>query len=197
MRLLHAATPPAWARHALLSPGTLLLDHLHCEMKAASVALSLVSKNPDVGELVSAMLDLAEEELAHYRQIHAVMRRRGIRPEPITPSAYMRQLRAEVGRARGEPLLDRLIIAALIEARSCERFQILSAATAGDQELSALFRELMIAEARHTTAYADLARRLFGEDALRHRLCPIAAIESAVLARLAPGPRVHSGWLGL
>lgn len=196
MRLIEHATPKDWCAYALANPGALLLDHLHCEMKAATVALSLVSKNPHIGELVAPLIHLAEEELAHYRAIHEVLLRRRIHPEPISTSPYMRELRQRAGEGRGQPLLDRLLVAALIEARSCERFQLLIGATEHDPELSRLFQELMASEARHTSVYVDLAKRLFGSEAVERRLAPLAKIESRLMAELPPASLLHSGWNG-
>jgi tRNA-(ms[2]io[6]A)-hydroxylase len=165
-------------------------------MKAATTALSLVAKNPGCTELVGPLLEVAEEELAHYRLLHDLAIRRGYRPEPITPSPYMSTLRARAGATPHEPLLDRLLIAALVEARSCERFRLL-ADHGLDPELGSLLRELVGAEARHHGLYVDLARRLYDSRLIQRRLTDLAVIESEILANLPVAGALHSGWLHL
>jgi tRNA-(ms[2]io[6]A)-hydroxylase len=196
MNIIDQPTPRAWAEVALRTPGSLLLDHLQCEMKAATVAQSLVSKNPHLEELVRPLIGVATEELAHYRQIHELVFRRGVKPEPIMPSPYMQEVRRRAGQDRVEPLLDRLLVAALVEARSCERFHVLASAGA-DAELQGLFADLVAAEAKHAALYVNLARKLFADAAVDHRLGLLARVESRVLAELSPGPALHSGWRGL
>jgi tRNA-(ms[2]io[6]A)-hydroxylase len=196
MRILESDTPDEWVEQALEHPGPLLLDHLQCEMKAATVAQSLITKNPNLGMLVRPLIDLAHEELAHYRLIHELVTRRGVSPEPIAPSPYMQELRGRAGRGRIEPLLDRLLEAALVEARSCERFHLLASA-ARDGEIADLFRDLVASEARHAHLYVDLSRKLFDPGRASERLTELARIESDVLAHLPPGTALHSGWHGL
>ena len=193
---LNTPTPPLWADHVLRQPRVLLLDHLQCEMKAATTALSLVAKNPGRVELVEPLLEVAEEELEHYRLLHELARRRGYQPEPITPSPYMSTLRRRAGAMPHQPLLDRLLIAALVEARSCERFRLL-ADRGQDSELGALLRELVGAEARHFGLYVELARRLYGDRLTSSRLSALAILESEILANLPVSGALHSGWLHL
>lgn len=196
MRTLAERTPPAWAVEALRNPALLLLDHLQCEMKAASTALSLISKNPNVPGLVEPMVSVAKEELSHYAMIHALVQRRGYRPEPITVSPYMSEMlrRASIGPHR--PFLDRLLLSALVEARSCERFRLLCEASE-DAELRELFDGLVASEAGHFNLYQELAEKNFPAKEVDKRFAALSKMESELLAELLPGPQLHSGWRGL
>src|SRR5215472_15533895 len=147
-----------------------LVDHAHCEMKAASNALSLAARHPGDLSLVMALTDLAREEIDHFQQVVAMLDRRGLKLGPPPVDAYAAELR-RVASARPRPagvdaLVDRLLVGALIEARSCERFKLLAAALdARDEELRRLHEELFAAEARHYCTYVDLATRAAGGDA--------------------------------
>jgi tRNA-(ms[2]io[6]A)-hydroxylase len=196
MNLLCQPTPAAWVTHALQDPGSLLLDQLQCEMKAATTALSLIAKNPRVVALVAPMLQVAREELDHYARIHSLLALRGLVPEPVTPSPYMSEMRRRAAIGPHEPLLDRLLLSALVETRSCERFHLLSGA-AEDPALRALHAELVGSEAGHAALYVRLAKDLFRAREVDRRLAVLAGIESAILAELPPGAALHSGWRGL
>lgn len=162
-------------------------------MKAASTALSLISKNPGVAGLVEPMVNVAKEELSHYGMIHALVERRGFRPEPITASPYMSEMlrRASVGPHK--PFLDRLLLSALVEARSCERFRLLADATP-DAELRELFDGLVASEAGHFNLYQELAEKHFPQKEVDRRFAVLSKMESALLGELPPGPALHSGW---
>ena len=164
--------------------------------------VGLISKNPQLPNLTPPMLRVAGEELAHYGLIHELVVRRGWRPEHITPSPYMGELLRRASRERGgrfygkdrpRPLLDRLLIAALVEARSCERFRLL-ARRAKDGELARLFSDLVGSEAAHFGLYIDLAKEFFPAKEVARRLAALSALESKVLGDLPPGPSIHSGW---
>lgn len=196
MRTLVERTPPEWAREALRDPTLLLLDHLQCEMKAASTALSLISKNPNVPGLVEPMIEVAKEELSHYAMIHDIVARRGGKPEPITASPYMSEMRRRASVGPHKPFLDRLLLSALVEARSCERFRLLAEAAA-DEELRALFDGLVSSEAGHFNLYQELAERHFPQKEVDRRFATLSRMESELLGELAPSPALHSGWKGL
>jgi tRNA-(ms[2]io[6]A)-hydroxylase len=196
MKPLVVATPAGWAERALRDPGALLLDQLQCEMKATTIALSLIAKNPQLPALVAPMIEVAGEELSHYRMIHELVMRRGCRPEPVTPSPYMSEMRWRAGQGPHHALLDRLLLSALVEARSCERFHLLAHAT-GDGELSTLFHGLIAAEARHHALYVDLAEGLYPHKQVHRRLAALAVVESTILSELPCGSMLHSGWRDL
>lgn len=196
MKPLKKRTPVAWARQALEKPNLLLLDHLQCEMKATSTALSLISKNPDRAELVEPMLQVAQEELSHYQLIHQLVNRRGYRPEPIMPSPYMTIMLKRASLGPHKPFLDKLLIAGLVEARSCERFRLLSE-TSEDPELKKLFDDLVGPEAQHFNLYVDLAKKFFPEKEVQKRFEALSDLESSVLSEIEPSSALHSGWSGL
>lgn len=193
--MLGLATPTddAWVEAALADVAGLLVDHAHCEMKAASNAMSLAVRHGDRPALVTALTALAEEELAHFRRVHSLIVERGIAfgPPPVDPYAAM--LRKGVSALGESPskLVDRLLVGCLIEARSCERFKILSE-RAHDADLRALWHELLASEAGHYRTFLDLAiaegaHDGMDADAVRARLRALAEVEGTIVAELARG----------
>lgn len=190
-------TDPRWAEVALADLSALLVDHAHCEMKAAANALSLAARGSPSPRLSRALLDLAEEELRHYRALLDEIERRGIslgKPPVDGYAGALRQAAARSGaRTPTAALADRLLVGALIEARSCERFRLLADLLAArGHELAPLYEELFSSEARHYTALVELAAEVLGdEQAARARLSEIAREEGAIAARLGTAPAVH------
>jgi tRNA-(ms[2]io[6]A)-hydroxylase len=197
MLCLRVPTDAAWTAEALADVGTLLADHAHCELKAASNALSLIARHPDDLELASALTEVAREEVTHFQRVLGLLTARGLPLGPPPVDEYAASLRRAAGSlpARGGagPLVDRLLVAALIEARSCERFKLLADAhaPANDAELVAFWRELFAAEAGHFRTFVDLAekaargdRRLVGA-----RLEALADLEGAIVSSLPRGAR--------
>jgi tRNA-(ms[2]io[6]A)-hydroxylase len=198
MLCLRVATDDAWAAAALRDIDGVLLDHAHCEMKAASHALSLAARHPQDARLVKALTDLAREEIDHFQRVLSLLCARNVALGPPPVDAYAAELRRAVQALPREPgmpaLVDRLLVGALIEARSCERFQLLAEATAhaggGDaRELHALWSELLAAEARHYRTFVDMAVRAAADDRARvmTRLDRLAHVEGAIVAALARG----------
>jgi tRNA-(ms[2]io[6]A)-hydroxylase len=196
MLCLTVPTDDAWAAAALRDVDAVLVDHAHCEMKAASNALSLAARHPGDRELVRALTDLAREEIDHFQRVLSALEARGVAlgPPPVDPyAAELRRAMNELPREReASALVDRLLVGALIEARSCERFKLLADATAGDAahaELHAFWGELLAAEARHYRTFVDLATRAAGGDRARvaARLEVLARAEGAIVAALAAG----------
>jgi len=187
--MLGLATPTddAWIDEALGDVEALLVDHAHCEMKAASNALSLALRHGDRPTLVAALAALAEEEVAHFRRVHQILVDRGITFGPPTVNHYAAELR----HVSGPSLVDRLLIGALIEARSCERFKILSE-RASDPELRSLWGELLASEAGHYRTFVDLAiaegaRDGIDEQGVRVRLDELVIAEAKIVRKLAEG----------
>ena len=135
MLCLKVPTDAAWAEAAMRDLDAVLVDHAHCEMKAASNALSLAARHPGDAELARALTDLAREEIDHFQRVLAMLVERQVTLGPPPVDAYAAELRKAAGelpreRANGSTLVDRLLVGALIEARSCERFKLLADATA-------------------------------------------------------------------
>lgn len=193
MLALLTPTDPSWVDAAQSDLNALLSDHAHCELKAAQSALSLVGRyGGEMPSIVEPLSELAHEETDHFAQVEQELRARGARLGIPRPDDYVVQLRAAARQNRAdEPvLLDRLVVAALIEGRSCERFKLL-AERLDDPELRELYRELMAAEAHHFTLFASLAADCFGVEASRRRLAALAAREAVVAGRMPLGPTVH------
>jgi tRNA 2-(methylsulfanyl)-N6-isopentenyladenosine37 hydroxylase len=196
MFCLNVATDPAWAREAVRDVDAVLADHAHCEMKAASNALSLAARHCDDLELVRALTDLAREELDHFQRVLALLAARGVRMRPPPVDRYAAELRRRVGALPASPhatsQVDRLLVGALIEARSCERFMLLSQATAANARLAehhALWSELLACEARHYVTFVDLATRAAkgDRDRVEARLGQLAEIEGDIVRALGRG----------
>jgi tRNA-(ms[2]io[6]A)-hydroxylase len=190
--MLHLAssTDPAWLARALADLDEVLVDHAHCEKKAASTAVALLFRYPDAPELSIALARLAREELMHYEQVLAVLAARGVAIRRLRPSPYAETLLSAVRREEPGRMIDTLVCLALIEARSCERMQLLADAVP-DAALAAFYRGLVTSEARHHRRYVALAEVAAG-DAVGGRLAALAAHEAAVLAAMPPWPRMHT-----
>lgn len=187
---LVSSTDPRWVEVALADLDAVLLDHLHCELKAASNATSLVARYPMHPRLVRELSALAREELGHVTQVYDAMLARGVVARPPSEDVYAASLRRALAEKRCEPLLDRLAVAAVIEARSCERFGLL-ATHAPTDAMRGWYRELFESEARHHRLFASLAEEIFGEEKARRRVAWLAEREAEILARAEPTPRVH------
>ena len=191
--MLNLAVPtgPGWLDRVLPHLDELLVDHAHCEKKAAATALGLIFRHPERPELVVPLSRLAREELAHFEEVVEAIERRGGRFRRLAPSPYAPRLLSTRRDPEPERLLDTLLAAALIEARSCERMTIL-AEHLPDADLRRLYRGLLASEARHHASYLDLARPLVPEADFRRRLAELSAHEARVLADAPPEPRMHN-----
>lgn len=191
MLSLAAPTDPAWIERALERLDEILVDHAHCEKKAASTALALLFRYPDREALLTPLSRLAREELVHFEQVLALLAARGVRFGHQRPSPYAGRLVAAARSREPERLLDLLLCAALIEARSCERFRLLAEAVP-DPSLAAFYRGLLASEARHHGVYVDLARAVAGDEAVRARLDELARHEASLLAEMPRLARMHA-----
>lgn len=191
MRILQQPTSAAWTAQAIAHLDTILLDHSHCERKAAACALNLMFRYPSLQELVYKLTAIAQEELEHFAQVNAWLAQRGVPLAPLNAPPYGASLKQLVRRQEPERLLDSLLVAALIEARSHERLGLLGE-HCPDPDLAKFYRSLMASEARHYGVYWVLADTYFERDQVQKRLEELAIAESEILATLHPEPRIHS-----
>jgi len=191
MLSLRSVTAPRWLAQIDGRFDELLVDHAHCEKKAAGVAMNLLFAYVDHTDLARAMTAIVTEELEHFHLVLDLLERRGIRFRRLAPASYGRRLHELLRTAEPERAIDRLLVAGLIEARSCERFALL-ADHAPDDELRAFYRGLFEAEARHHATYVRLACQRAPEAVVRERLEALAEAEAAIIAAGDPVPRMHS-----
>ena len=157
---LKLPSDPRWVGIAKKNIEEILTDHAYCEQKAASYAISLIIGFPEKKDLVIAMIDLAQEEISHFKMVHDIILKKGYKLGRERKDEYVLKLNSffPKGGSRIDHLVNKLLCAALIEARSCERFQILSKKL-NDKDLKKFYRKLMISEAHHYTLFLKLARK--------------------------------------
>ena len=209
---LYWHTPPSWAEAVLEEPDALLSDHAHCELGAAAAAQSLLARRPQDAFLVERMGAHAVEELQHFRRVHRLLRARGGTLVPAEKNPYVAGLHRLIASARqavpaatsrptgGAPspeggdrgMVDRLLVAALVERRSLERFELLAQCDP-EGELAKLYSELGPSEAGHARLFGELALRLGPPERVALRLEELARAESELIGGLPFCPRIHSG----
>lgn len=191
--ILAVRTPSAWFEAAPRNRDALLVDHANCEKKAASTALGLMFTYADDAPLGLALSRLAREELRHYEQVVRLMRDLGVAYGRLSPSRYATGLRRALRPREPERKLDLMLCGALIEARSCERFEGLVPRL--EPRIAEFYRGLQAAEARHQGLYVDLARRYGAATGLDAdaRLLQLAAVEAELVTTPDPQFRFHSG----
>jgi len=191
---LHSRTTIEWARGVLSEPIRLLIDHAFLEKKAATNALELLTRWPGdwVPGWVETMTSVARDEAAHLAQVMRILTRRGGRLDRIHKNPYANSLRLLVRKGDPAEILDRLLVSALIEVRSCERFAVLAAAS-GDAELAGFYGALFASEFGHYRVFLELARKMMDAPVVEARWQQLLASEAEILARQESGPRIHSG----
>jgi tRNA-(ms[2]io[6]A)-hydroxylase len=188
---LHSTTPQRWLKQVDENLAEVLIDHAHCEKKAAGTAMNLLFAYVDNEELCREMTTIVNEELEHFHMVIEILKRRGIEFRRLKPSQYGRRLNDLVSKQEPQRAVDRLLVAGLIEARSCERFGLLREHLA-DKELAAFYDGLFESEARHHTTYIRLAKMFGNDEAVRVRLSELADEEAKIIAEGEDQPRVHS-----
>lgn len=190
---LKLPTDPRWINVAKQNLEEILTDHAYCEQKAASTAISLIIRFPRNSELVSAMTDLAQEEMSHFKMVHDLILERGYTLGIERKDEYVLQLLTffPKGGSREAQLTHRLLCAALIEARSCERFRILSEELE-DRKLRSFYRKLMISEANHYTLFLKLARK-YGpsKETVDQKWQSLLDYEATVIRKLGDKESIH------
>lgn len=187
---LPCRTPQAWIDNALANQDLMLIDHAHCEKKAASTALSLMYRYVDNPDLLNKMSRLAREELRHFEQVLAIMKKRGVVYGHLTPARYASGLRKLVRSEDPGRLVDVLIVGAIIEARSCERFAALAPFL--DDKLAEFYNSLLKSEARHYQDYLKLAEQTNGGP-VDQRVGEFLELEKELIESPDTEFRFHSG----
>lgn len=190
---LNMATDPRWVNIAAKNLRDILVDHAYCEQKAASSCISMIVQFPDKQELVDMLTPVVAEEWAHFERVMEKLRARGWSLGPQRKDEYVEKINALIrkGGSREERLVERLLLNALIEARSCERFRLLWKEI-GDPELSTFYYELMVSEASHYKNFLSLAKQYLPKDHVDRRWREILAGEAQILKDMTPrADRMH------
>ena len=187
---LACPTPDAWLDDALAQLPTLLIDHANCEKKAAGTALGLLYRYVDKPPLLHKLSRLAREELRHFEQVLELMEGQGVEYVHLPPGRYAGSLHRLISRQEPQRLVDSLLVGAIVEARSCERFQRLS--EVATEPLAGFYARLLASEARHFQDYLKLAER-YSDGPLRPRLERFLSAEAALVTDPDSTFRFHSG----
>ncbi len=188
---LKSLTDARWFAQVDAHLDEILIDHAHCEKKAAGTALNLIFHYVEDRKLCQEMTEIVNEELEHFHRVLELLERRGIKFRRLKPSQYGRKLHDLVRKQEPERAVDRLLVAGLIEARSCERFQAL-ADYVDDPELAKFYQSLFESEARHHTVYTRLAKNFASEEVVNRRLEELYEAEAAIMAQGETIARMHS-----
>ena len=190
---LQLPTDPLWVKNVVESNiEELLTDHAFCEQKAASNAITLIVQNPNLSDLVQEMALLVQEEMDHFKRVHDIIVARGFLLGRERKDNYVNELRKFIiiGGGREAQLIDRLLFSAMIEARSCERFKVLSE-NINDTELSGFYHELMISEATHYSMFIRLAKKYAVEIDVEMRWKEFLAYEGRVIQNYGKSETIH------
>lgn len=188
---LKATTDARWLAQVDEHLDEVLIDHAHCEKKAAGTALNLLSAYIENRELCQEMTEIVNEELEHFHMVLDLLEKRGIPFRRLKPSQYGNRLHALIRKQEPQRAVDRLIVAGLIEARSCERFHAL-AEHVDDPELAEFYSSLFESEARHHTVYTRLARHFASKEEIDQRMEAIYEAEAEIISEGEPFARMHS-----
>jgi tRNA-(ms[2]io[6]A)-hydroxylase len=189
---LKLKTDPRWANIAESNLEEILSDHCWCEQKAASNALYIITNNSENVELVTEMAKIAIEEMQHFQMVHDIIKERGFEFGREVKDDYVNQLVkfTKKGGTRNDALIERLLFAAMIEARSCERFKVLSE-NIKDEKLAEFYRELMISEAHHYTTFLNFARKFSEKVDVEKRWNEWLEFEGALISNYGKSETVH------
>ncbi|WP_449388791.1 tRNA isopentenyl-2-thiomethyl-A-37 hydroxylase MiaE [Chryseobacterium lineare] len=189
---LKLPTDPRWANIAEGNIEEILTDHAWCEQKAATNAIGLITMLPEYPEIVTELLAIAQEELEHFRQVHEIIKKRGYTFGRTRKDDYVNELVnfIQKGGNRDDLIVDKMLFAAMIEARSCERFKVLTE-NIKDEELKTFYRELMISEATHYTTFIGFARQLGEEQKVNARWEEWLEYEAKIIQSYGKGETIH------
>jgi len=189
---LKLPTDPRWVNIAEKNIDEILIDHAHCELKAAATASSLIMSFPEYSELVNEMVALSKEEMSHFKMVHDRLLKKNVLLGPVRKDNYVIALLKffPKGGSRTTQLVHRLLYAALIEARSCERFRLLSE-NLKDQDLAKFYRDLMVSEANHYTLFLNFARTYGEREEVDKKWNDLLIYEAEIMKDLGKKETVH------
>ena len=188
---LAAPSPSAWIQAVMSDFDCFLADHANCERKASALAMSMVMKYPDRTEIIPDLVALAQEELEHFAQVYRMMQRRGLPLTKDRQDPYDTRLLEAMRNGREERLLDRLLVASVIECRGAERFRLVSEHIDNDDELRIFYRDLWACEAKHGHVFVDMALRYFDESTVYTGLIRFTELEADIVKTLEINPFLH------
>ncbi len=189
---LKLPTDPRWANIAEENIEEILTDHAWCEQKAATNAIGLITMLPECPEIITELLAIAREELDHFNQVHEIIKKRGYTFGRTRKDDYVNELVnfIQKGGNRDDLIVDKMLFAAMIEARSCERFKVLTE-NIKDEELKTFYKELMISEANHYTTFIGFARQLGDPDKVNARWEEWLEYEARIIRSYGKGETIH------
>lgn len=191
IKILQQPSNPDWIKSAIANLDIILLDHSHCERKAAGAAINLMFRYPSHHKLVRQLTEIAQEELAHFELVNQWLEKRNIPLAALNSPPYFTQLKSRVRHPEPDRLVDLLLVSAIIEARSHERLGLIGE-YCPDAELGKFYHSLMTSEARHYGIYWLLAMEYSDRPTVERRLVELGEYESSILATMHPEPRLHS-----
>lgn len=183
-------TPSEWVDTVLADFDTFLQDHANCERKASALAMSLVVKYPDRGSILTSLIDLAQEELQHFREVYEFLEQRGLTLQKDEPDPYINQLLALARHGRDERFIDRMLISSIVECRGAERFGLLAGAL-NPGPLQLFYDQLKKSETKHGHLFAHLLLQYFSESVVYSRLEELMNQEGTIISTLKLRPALH------
>lgn len=189
---LKLETDPRWVTIVESNIEEILIDHAWCEQKAATNAITLITQNSEHEDLVTKLLELAKEELEHFQLVHNIIKERGYKLGPMRKDHYVNELFKFMNRGgnKTQALVDRLLFSAMIEARSCERFKLLSQRI-NDKELSKFYYDLMVSEAGHYVTFITFARKYGKEINVEERWKQLVEFEGEIIKGYGKSETIH------
>lgn len=189
---LKLSTDPRWVNIVESNIEEILTDHAWCEQKAATNAITIITQNSDHQDLVTDLLEIAREEIEHFNQVHELIKQRGLKLGRERKDQYVNDLVKFLKKdgSRQQSFLDRLLFSAIIEARSCERFKVLSK-NIQDKDLAKFYHDLMVSEAGHYTTFLNYARKYCGELDVEKRWQEWLAYEDSIIRNYGKRETVH------
>ncbi len=191
IKWLSSTTSEAWVELVIAHPVDLLIDHAHCERKAAGAALQIMFRYLSEPGLAEILSPLVREEMEHFERVLSLLKSKGHYLKPLPAPPYGALLAKQIRHSEPDRMLDNFLIAGLIEARSHERMSLL-AEHSYENDLKELYRDLLASEARHFGCYWLLAEKRYEREVIISRLEELAGIEAKILGKLHPHPRMHS-----